>query len=55
MGLSEAVPRGRLTAIQAYPKKQERHQTNNSTVHLKQLGKKKKNRRIPELVEGKKS
>ena len=49
MGLSEAVPRGRLTAIQAYPKKQERHQTNNSTVHLKQLGKKKKKQKNPRV------
>ena len=33
--------RGRFTAIQAYPKKQEKNQINNLTLHLKQLEKKK--------------
>ena len=31
--------RGRFIAIQAYLKKQEKHQINNITVHLKQLEK----------------
>ena len=31
--------RGRFIAIQAYLKKQERNQINNSTLHLKQLEK----------------
>ena len=35
----KAVVRGRITAIQAYLKKQEKHQINNLTLHLKQLEK----------------
>ena len=35
----KAVVRGRFTAIQAYLKKQEKHQINNLTLHLKQLEK----------------
>ena len=48
----KAVLRGRFIAIQTYPKKQEKHQINNLTLHLKQL---KKNRRTPKLVKGNKS
>ena len=33
----KAVLRGRFIAIQAYLKKQEKSQTNNLTLHLKQL------------------
>ena len=33
----QAVLRGRFIAIQAYLKKQEKSQTNNLTLHLKQL------------------
>ena len=33
----KAVLRGRFTALQAYLKKQEKHQINNLTLHLKQL------------------
>ena len=36
----KAVLRGRFIAIQAYLKKQETNQTNNLTLHLKQLDKK---------------
>ena len=36
----KVVLKGRFTAIQAYPKKQEKSQINNLTLHLKQLGKK---------------
>ena len=36
----KAVLRGRFIAIQAYLKKQEKNQTNNLTLHLKQLEKK---------------
>ena len=36
----KAVLRGRFRAIQAYLKKQEKNQTNNLTLHLKQLEKK---------------
>ena len=35
----KAVIRGRFIAIQAYLKKQEKHQINNLTLHLKQLEK----------------
>ena len=35
----QAVLRGRFIAIQAHPKKQEKRQINNLTVHLKQLEK----------------
>ena len=35
----KAVPRGRFIAIQTYLKKQEKSQTNNLTLHLKQLEK----------------
>jgi len=35
----KAVVRGKFIAIQAYLKKQEKHQMNNLTLHLKQLGK----------------
>ena len=37
----KAVLRGRFTALQAYLKKQEKHQINNLTLHLKQLEKEK--------------
>ena len=48
-----AVLRGRLIAIQAYLKKQEKSQINNLTLHLKQL--EKEEMKNPGLVEGKKS
>ena len=35
----KAVLRGRVIAIQAYLKKQEKHQINNLTLHLRQLEK----------------
>ena len=35
----KAVLRGRFTALQAYLKKQEKHQVNNLTLHLMQLEK----------------
>ena len=40
---TKAVLRGKLIAIQSYLKKQEKHQIDNLTSHLKQLGKKNKN------------
>ena len=40
----KAVLRGRFTAMQAYLKKQEKNQINGRTLHLKQLGGKKKKR-----------
>ena len=38
--------RGRFTAIQAYLRKQEKHQINNLTSHLKQLEKEEKNTKV---------
>ena len=35
----KAVLRGKFKAIQSYLKKQEKHQTDNLTLHLKQLEK----------------
>ena len=46
----KAVLRGRFIAIQAYLKKQEKHQINNLTLHLKQLEKEEKE--TQKLVEG---
>ena len=37
---AKTVLRGKFIAIQSYLKKQEKHQINNLTVHLKQLEKK---------------
>ena len=48
----KAVVRGRITAIQAYLKKQEKHQINNLIVHLKQL--EKEENKNPNVIEGKK-
>ena len=45
--------RGKFVAIQSYLKKQEKHQIDNLTLHLKQL--EKEEQEIPKLVEGKKS
>ena len=40
---AKAVLRGKLMAIQSYLKKQEKHQIDNLTLHLKQLEKEEKN------------
>ena len=40
---AKAVLRGKFIAIQSYLKKQEKHRTDNLTLHLKQLEKKNKN------------
>ena len=50
---AKAVLRGKFIAIQSYLKKQEKHRIDNLTLHLKQL--EKEERKIPKLVEGKKS
>ena len=56
MGCStKAVLRGKFTAIQSYLKKQEKHRIDNLNLPLKQLEKKNNNKKIPKLVEGKKS
>ena len=46
--------RGKFIAIQSYLKKQEKHQIDNLTLYLKQLGKEKQ-KKPSKLVEGKKS
>ena len=51
--IAKAVLRAKLIAIQSYLKKQEKHQIDNLTLHLKQLEKEQK--KLPKLVEGKKS
>ena len=40
---AKAVLRRKIIAIQAYLKKQEKHQINNWTLHMKQLGKEEQN------------
>ena len=49
----KAILRGKFRAIQSYLKKQEKHQTDNLTLHLKQL--EKEEQKTPKLIEGKKS
>ena len=39
MGFSKSSAKGKFIAIQAYLKKQEKNQTNNLTLYLKQLEK----------------
>ena len=51
-GAAKAVLRGNFIAIQSYLKKQERRQTYNLPLHLKQL---EDDQKPPKLVEGKKS
>ena len=51
---AKAVLRGKFIARQSYLKKQEKHRTDNLTLHLKQLGKKEP-KKPPKLIEGKKS
>ena len=50
---AKAVLRGKFIAIQSYLKKQEKHQINNPTLHLKQP--EKGEQKTPKLVEGNKS
>ena len=50
----KAILRGKLIVIQSYLKKQEKHQIENLTFHLKQL-EKEEQKKPPKLVEGKKS
>ena len=50
---AKAVLKGKFIAIQSYLKKQEKHQIDNLTLHLKQLEKEQQN--TPKLVEGNKS
>ena len=46
MGCSKTILRGKFIAIQSYLKKQEKHQIDNLTLNLKQLEKKKNNKKI---------
>ena len=39
---AKAVLRGKFIAIHSYLKKQEKHQTDSLTLHLKQMGKEQK-------------
>ena len=50
---AKAVLRGTFTAKQSYLEKQEKHQIDKLTSHLKQL--EKEEQKTPKLVEGKKS
>ena len=52
---AKAVLRGKFIAMQSYLKKQEKHWTDNLTLHLKQLGKEEEQQQLTKLVEGKKS
>ena len=47
----KAVLRGKFITVQSYLKKQEKHQIDNLTLHLRQL---EKEQNPPKLVEGKK-
>jgi len=49
----KAVLRGRFIAIQAYLKKQEKHQINNLSLHLKQI--EKEEQKNPKVSRRKKS
>ena len=46
MGFSKSSAKGKVKAIQAYLKKQEKHQINNLSLHLKQLEKEMKNPKV---------
>ena len=50
---AKAVLRGKFITIQSYLKKQEKHQIDNLTLHLKQL--EKEEEKTPKISEGKKS
>ena len=52
---AKAVLRGKFVAIQFYLKKQDKHQIDNLTLHLKQPEKEDQDKQTnPKLVEGKK-
>ena len=55
-GAAKAVIRGKFIAIQSYLKKQEKHQMDNLTLHLKQLEKEEEQQqKKTKLEEGKES
>ena len=47
--LAKAVLRGKFIVIQSYLKKQEKHQIDNLTLHLKQLGKEQQQQKSPKI------
>ena len=47
-GAAKAVLRGKFIAIQSYLKKQEKHQVDNLTLHLKELEKEQKQQQSPQ-------
>ena len=51
---AKAVLRGKFIAIESYLKKQEKHQIDNLTLHLKQMEKGQK-KKTPKFIKGKKS
>ena len=51
---AKAILRGKFISIQFYLKKQEKHQIDNLTLHLKQLEKEEQKKK-PTIVQGKKS
>ena len=55
MECRKTVLRGKFIAIQSYLKKQEKHQIDNLTLHLKQLEKEEEQQKNPKLPEGNKS
>ena len=55
MGCSKSSPRGKFIAIQSYLKKQEKHQIDDLTLHLKQLEKEQQQQQPKKLVGGKNS
>ena len=52
---AKAVLRGKFIAIQSYLNKQEKHQIDNLTLHLKQLEKEQQQQKPKKLVGGKNS
>ena len=53
---AKAVLRGKFIAIESYLKKQEKHQIDNLTLHLKQMEKEwKKKKKNPKFIKEKKS
>ena len=46
---TKAVLRGKFIAVQSYLKKQEKHQIDNLTLHLKQLEKEQKSHKLIEV------
>ena len=52
---AKAVLRGKFIVIESYLKKQEKHQIDNLTLHLKQMEKEGQKKKNPKFIKGKKS